>query len=496
MENISKKFPGVQALKNVDFTVHAGEVVILVGENGAGKSTLMKIIAGVYQNDTGDIYFEDEKVVFDNPAEAKERGISIVYQEQALVPDLTAIENIFIGEEETIFLHRSMFGFLNKKTMRKKAEKMIRDTFGMTIDLTCPVSELPLVERQIIEIIRAIIHDAKLLILDEPTAALEDSERAHLFDFINKLKKIGVGIIYCSHYIEECIEIGDRIVAVRDGEKAGECPKKDTSVSDVIEMMIGKQLTEQYPKSDSEIGREPIMTVRNLSLNKEYKDISFQLFPGEILGFGGLAGSGKSELARTLFGIKRSDVGTIIVDGEFTKKKYNPLFAMNSRIAFLPADRKTEGLFLDQPLTYNVSIVNLNKIADPWLKKKLEKELTTTYIEKINIKTPSPETTVRQLSGGNQQKVMIARWFCHEPKILIFEEPTRGIDVNAKVEVYKLIGEFVSQGGAVIIISTEVQELEGVCDRVLVMHNGTISAELKGDDISKEKITYHSVTSN
>ncbi len=245
MKNISKYFSGIEALKGVDFAVRRGEVVILVGENGAGKSTLMKIIAGVYKNDTGTILLEGEEVILENPAQAKQEGISIVYQEQALIPELNAIENIFIGEEETYLLDKSVFGVLNKASMKQKAEEMIRDTFEMEINLQVPVRQLSLAQRQIIEIIRAIIHDAKLLILDEPTASLEDTERDHLFSFINKVKKMGVGIIYCSHYIEECIEIGDRIVALRDGEKVGECSKEDASVSGIIEMMLGKEITEQ-----------------------------------------------------------------------------------------------------------------------------------------------------------------------------------------------------------------------------------------------------------
>jgi ribose transport system ATP-binding protein len=493
MEGVSKYFPGVTALDNVDFRVDAGEVVILVGENGAGKSTLMKVIAGVYKSDTGRMFLENEEVVFQNPAQAKNRGISIVYQEQALIPDLNAIENIFIGTEETKIFHRGIWGVLDKKSMRQKAERIIKDTFEMEMDLTSPVKYLPLVERQIIEIIRAIAHNVRILILDEPTAALEDFEREHLFRFIERIKKIGVGIIYCSHYIEECIEIGDRIVAIRDGKKAGEMLKQDASINKVIELMIGKKLNEQYPKTIVAFGEKPVLEVRDISLEKEYTGISFQLHPGEILGIGGLAGCGKSALARTLFGLHQPERGEIRINGH-PMARLDVSRHISQGLAFLPSDRKTEGLFLDRNVRYNISIANLPALQKPWIKPRLEKAMAEEYIRKIRIKTPSTETSVRQLSGGNQQKAMVARWLATKPDILIFEEPTRGIDVNAKVEVYKLIGEFVSNGGAVVLVSSEVQELEGICDRVIVMHNGRITSELTGGQISKEKITYYSVT--
>ena len=493
MEGISKYFPGVTALDNVDFRVEAGEVVILVGENGAGKSTMMKVIAGVYKSDTGRMFLEKEEVVFQNPAQAKNHGISIVYQEQALIPDLNAIENIFIGTEETKIFREGLWGVLDKKSMRRKAERIIKDTFEMEMDLTSPVKFLPMVERQIIEIIRAIVHNVRILILDEPTAALEDFERAHLFRFIERIKKIGVGIIYCSHYIEECIEIGDRIVAIRDGKKAGEMLKQDASINKVIELMIGKKLTEQYPKTIVAFGEKPVLEVQDIGLEKEYTGISFQLHPGEILGIGGLAGCGKSALARTLFGLYQQERGEIRIKGHIIPQ-LDVAEHISRGLAFLPSDRKTEGLFLDQNVRYNISIANLPAVQKPWIKPRLEKALVDEYIRKIRIKTPSAETSIRQLSGGNQQKAMVARWLATKPEMLIFEEPTRGIDVNAKVEVYKLIGEFVSQGGAVILVSSEVQELEGICDRVIVMHNGRITSELTGKQISKEKITYYSVT--
>lgn len=495
MRGISKFFPGVIALNSIDFSMIGGEVVILVGENGAGKSTLMKIIAGVHRHDEGTIFLEGKPVEFQNPAQAKSLGISVVYQEQALIPDLNAVENIFIGKEETYALSESVFAVLDRKTMYREAERVLRDTFEMTINLGCPVKELPLVERQIIEIVRAIIHNAKILILDEPTAALEDSERDHLFAFIKRIKSLGVGIIYCSHYIEECIEIGDRIIAIRDGRIAGELDKRNASINKVIKMMIGKSIAEQYPKQGVVSGESPVLRVNGISLTKNYDDIGFELYPGEILGIGGLAGCGKSAVARTLFGIYSPGKGSIILKDRCISGASTAEIVKNG-LAFLPSDRKNEGLFLDQSVRYNISIANMGAIEKPWIRRNLEDFLVHEYIDKINIKTPSVDTVVRQLSGGNQQKAMIARWISIRPDVMVFEEPTRGIDINAKVEVYKLIGEFVFGGGAIILVSSEVQELEGICDRVIVMHNGSISSVLKHNEITKEKITYYSVATD
>lgn len=494
MTDISKYFPGVTALDKVNFAVDRGEVVILVGENGAGKSTLMKIIAGVHKHDTGKILLEGKPVEFANPAQAKSAGVSIVYQEQALIPDLNAVENIFIAEEETLFLDNSIFGILDRSSMRHKAAKLLEEAFAVEIDLLKPVKDIALVEKQIVEIIRAIIHNARILILDEPTAALEESERDHLFRFINRIKELGVGIIYCSHYIEECIEIGDRIVAIRDGRNAGEVVKENASINKVIEMMIGKKISDQYPKQKVTIGSQPVLEVRGLSYQKEYRSVDFNLYPGEILGIGGLAGCGKSALARTLFGIHRPDEGEILLNRERVERT-GTASLIEQGVAFLPSDRKNEGLFLNQSLRYNISIANLKSVEKPFIRKRLEHGLAENYIGKISIKTPSSESVVRQLSGGNQQKAMIARWIATEPKIIIFEEPTRGIDVNAKVEVYRLIGDVVANGGAVVVVSSEVQELEGICDRAIVMHAGRISRELSGSELTKENITYYSITS-
>lgn len=496
MTGVSKRFPGVIALKKVNLSLSKGEVLVLVGENGAGKSTLMKIIAGVHLPDEGEVVIENKKVLFLTPGESQKHGIRIVYQEQALIPDFNAVENIFVNAEKTRFLHSSLFGVLHNKDMVYKATEIINKTFELDIDLKKPIKYLPLIQKQIVEIIRAIVNNAKILILDEPTAALEDNEKQHLFAFINTIKKTGVGVIYCSHYLEECLEIGDKIIVLRDGRKVGETKKEETTVAKIIELMIGKSIAEQYPKINVPVGETPILTVRKLYRKKEYSDISFDLHPGEILGIAGLAGSGKTSLARSLFGIEPWNAGTISIGEKSYEMPYTVLEAMKRGIAFLPSDRKNEGLFLNETVRYNITLANLGAVTEQWLRKKLEVLSAQEFIDALHIKTPSQNTAVGRLSGGNQQKVLLARWLFKNSTILIFDEPTRGIDVNAKVEVYKLMGDFVRKGGAIIMVSSEVTELEGICDRVLVMHNGRIAAELKSEELKKETITYHSVVSS
>jgi ribose transport system ATP-binding protein len=492
MRDITKRFTGVLALSHVDLELHRGEVLVLVGENGAGKSTLMKILAGAYQKDSGDIELQGQPTEIRNPSHAKELGISIVFQEQALMPDLDAIYNIFLGREITSALGNSYLGVLNRRAMVEKA-KTYFDAFASHINITVPIRELGLGQRQIIEIIRALTQNASILIMDEPTSALEDFERKQLFDFINKLRQTGVAIIYVSHHLEECLEIGDRVMVLRDGQKVGELDIKEASIDRIIQWMVGRTLTEQYPKEAVDISKSPILEARSLSHRRAFSDISFSVHRGEILGIGGLTGSGKSELARALFGAEKVVSGTIHLDGRPLPLHLSPQEAIRHGIAFLPADRKGEGLFLEHDIKYNITIANLGDVIQGWIRAAMENIVATDYVGKLSIKTPSIYQTARNLSGGNQQKVMLARWLFTQPKVLIFEEPTRGIDVNAKVEVYKLIGQFVKQGGAVILVSSELPELEGLCDRVIVMHSGSVSAELPRERLSQETIAYYSV---
>ena len=493
MTAVTKTFANVTALNNVGLRLVPGEVLILVGENGAGKSTLMKILAGAYPKDSGEIRIKGEIVDIHNRRSAMKLGISIVYQEQAMLPDLNALENIFIGSEITSAFGDSLLGTLDRKKMAARVNEYLQ-SFDTEIDITVPVRELSLGQRQIVEIIRGLIANINILILDEPTAALDKEERSHLFDFINTLKASGVGIIYCSHDLEECLEIGDRVMVLRDGEKVAELQTGEVSVDQVIELMIGKSLAEQYPKKKVSIGDEPLLQVERISHKKAFENISFSLYPGEILGLAGLAGCGKYEVGRAIFGAEKIESGAFLFNGSRLVDRHEPRHAIANGIAFLPADRKTDGLFLIQDLKFNTSIANLSGVIKGWISSRIETEVAREYIRKLKIKTPSENQIAKNLSGGNQQKVMLGRWLFNNSKLMIFEEPTRGIDVNAKVEVYNLMGDIVEAGNAVLIISSDLAELEGICDRTLVMRNGGIVQELTGSRIDQGQIAYYSVT--
>ena len=493
MTGITKHFPGVVALREVGLTLNQGEILILVGENGAGKSTLMKILAGVYRQDSGSIRLNGTSVELGTPHRAREEGISIVFQEQALIPDLDAIENIFIGSEKTGLFGDTLLGLIDRRNMAKLAASYLQ-AFSTHIDTRVPVRNLGMGQRQVIEIIRGLVQETSIFILDEPTAALEDAEREQLFDFLRKLKNSGVGIIFCSHHLEECLQIGDRIMILRDGNKVGDIVVADASIEKVIELMIGKSMTEQYPKRNVAIGQQPVLRAGGLTHKKAFKGVDLSLYEGEILGISGLVGSGKSELARAIFGAESLVAGSIEIGGNVLPKNFKPYHAVAAGIGFLPSDRKSEGLFLDHDVTYNISISNLKELIKGWIRHHSELKVAADYIASLRIKTPSSRQIAGNLSGGNQQKLMLARWLFSKPKLLIFEDPTRGIDVNAKVEVYNLIGDFIETGGAAIIVSSDLPELEGICDRVIVMRNGSIAADIPRDQISQQTIAYQCVT--
>lgn len=493
MSGITKHFPGVDALKEVDLTLKRNEILILVGENGAGKSTLMKILAGVYRQDSGLIRLNGSNVELGTPHRAREEGISIVFQEQALIPDLDAIENIYMGNEKTGLFGDTLLGCIDRRKMVKKAIAYLQ-AFSSQIDIKVPVRNLGMGQRQVIEIIRGLIQEASIFILDEPTAALEDREREQLFDFLRKLKASGVGIIFCSHHLEECLQIGDRFMVLRDGRKVGDIAVADASIERVIKLMIGKSMTEQYPKRNVAIRQEPVLRAEGLTHKRAFKQVDLSLYEGEILGISGLVGSGKSELARAIFGAESLVAGRTEIGGNVLPKNFKPYHAVAAGIGFLPSDRKSEGLFLDHDVTYNISISNLKELIRGWIRNHSELRIASDYISSLRIKTPSSRQIARNLSGGNQQKLMLARWLFSKPKLLIFEDPTRGIDVNAKVEVYNLIGDFIETGGAVIIVSSDLPELEGICDRVIVMRNGLIVADIPRDQISQQTIAYQCIT--
>lgn len=489
MKNMSMIFPGTKALDNVNFTINEGEVIGLVGENGAGKSTLMKILCGVHSQTHGDIYINGEKVKIHGTSHAQDLGITMIYQELSLFLDLNAVDNIFINRE--ISKVKTLYSKLNKDEMKKKAKEILKNNLSVEIDLDCPVEKLRLADRQLIEIARALCSNSKVIIMDEPTEALEIAEQEQLFEIINDLKKAGKSIVYVSHQLEQLLNVSDRVVILRDGKNVGNLTAKDTDVNKIIDLMIGSQISKQYPEKNQEIG-EVILKVENLFKKSFYNNISFELHRGEIIGLAGLAGAGKSELIRSIFGATKYDGGKIYISGnEVTIKE--PIKAIKNKIAFLGADRKTESLFLNQDVEWNLSIAALDSVTNVKIDKNKATEITNKYIKEISIKTPSSTQEISGLSGGNQQKVLLARWLMNEPDIILVEEPTRGIDVKAKAEVYKLLAEFVKMGKGVIVLSSESPELIGICNKIIVMYDGKIAATLNGDATDEKEIAYYTV---
>lgn len=490
MKNITKNFAGNKALDNVSVHMNEGEVVGLVGENGAGKSTLMKILNGVYPQTEGEIYVKGKKVNFKSTQMAHDAGINMIFQELSVFPDFNAVQNIFIGNElsgaKTTLLNK-----LDEKTMYEETEKLFREELGIQVNLTTPVRNLSLAERQMIEIGRCIHSKAAVIVMDEPTEPLEKAEQEQLFKIIRKLRDNNHTVIYISHQLGQLKAISDRIYILRDGQLVGEMVAKEASVNDIITSMIGGKAENQYPEKNKKFGK-PLLEVCGLSKNKEYKDVSFTVRSGEIVGLAGLNGSGKSAVIRTIYGATNPDAGEIRIHGE-KKNICTPAVAMKNKIGFLGAERKIDGLFADQTVEWNVTLPSLEKLHPYRLDMKEGFEVTNKYIEDLSIKTPSADFTIGQLSGGNQQKALVARWLYFDPDLILVEEPTRGIDVRAKAEIYKILSGFCKQGKAVIVMSSESPELMGICNRILVMYDGAIVAELDGDKTSEAEIAYYTV---
>lgn len=481
MENISKRYPGVLALDDVSFELGKGEVHCLLGENGAGKSTLMKILSGALKKDSGKILIEDNEANYKTPSEAQKLGIGIIYQDFKLIPELTAAGNIFLGSE----LLKNSFSFLDKKKMNELAHKALKE-LGEEIPANVPVNKLSVAQRQMIEIAKATQRNIRILAMDEPTASLTTSEIEKLFKVIRKLKSEGVGIIYISHRLEEIFEIGDRVTVLRDGRKINTSDIKDTNIKDLIKQMVGRELADEFPKHTAMIGEE-ILSLQNINCGK-LKDINLKLHKGEILGLAGLVGAGRSEVARVIFGADKVERGNIIFGGKEQKFK-SPKDAINSGIALLTEDRNLYGLFMERNIRENVSVSNLSPFMKGIFIDKLEeKKAVESYFDQLQIKAPSQETKVENLSGGNRQKVVLARWLHTNSKIIVFDEPTAGIDVGVKFEIYNLINKLVEQGIGVIVISSELPELIGICDRIIVMCEGRITGELEKKDFLQEKI--------
>ena len=484
MSHITKRFPGVLALSNVDFALRKGEVHALLGENGAGKSTLMKILSGVYQPDEGDIIFEGQSVSFANPLSAQSAGITIIHQEFNLFPELTVEENIFIGRE---FCKNNRWR-LDEKQQRQAAIDILQK-LNLNISPETLVADLTVAQQQMVEIAKAISVNAKILIMDEPTAALTETEIDSLFQVTRLLKEQGTGIVYISHRLEELALIADRATVMRDGQFIATVDYDAVKISDLIAMMVGRDLGNIYPRRGPLAQRNPVLEVSGLTRNGVLNNIDFTLYQGEILGFAGLMGAGRTELARAIFGADPIDGGTLKLNGKVTVIKDIP-DAIQQGISYLTEDRKKEGLALGLSVERNIMLGNYPEYSDRYgnVDSKRCQKTSEEQVKALRIKTPHLEQAALNLSGGNQQKIIIARWVCKDTDILIFDEPTRGIDVGAKLEIYELMNRLVAKGKSIIMISSELPEVLGMCDRILVMRNGRITGELASDDATQEKI--------
>ncbi|MFT9078450.1 sugar ABC transporter ATP-binding protein [Ethanoligenens sp.] len=483
MKNVNKYFPGVHALKDVNFDLKSGEVHALLGENGAGKSTLIKVLGGIYNIDEGEIYIQGEKRCIDSVQAAKNLGICIIHQELVLVPYLTVAENIFLGRE---FSDR--FRFLDKEKIFEEAQKLL-EKYGMDVSPKALVASLTIAQQQMIEIIKSITDSTKILVMDEPTSSLSEKEVQSMFATIRSLQKRGVGIIYISHRMSELFEISDRISILRDGQYIGTRVTKETNEDELVNMMVGRNLCSYYTRTYHDTTEDDIiLKVEHLSHKGVFHDVNFSVRKGEILGFSGLVGAGRSEVMRCVFGIDQYDEGDIFINGKKVVIK-NPNDAMAHGIALVPEDRKNEGLFLVESVRYNVSFRVMEQfIKGCTVNNKVESKIVDSYIKDLTIKTPSARQKVKNLSGGNQQKIVIAKWLATRPKVLILDEPTRGVDVVAKSEIYSIINELTAQGVAIIMVSSELPEIINMCDRVVIMSKGSVTGHLDKETLTQEKI--------
>lgn len=480
LKNVTKEYPGVLALDHMNLEVYPGEVHALMGENGAGKSTLIKVISGAIKPNGGTIVYDGKEYQSMTPALSKKLGIGVIYQEFNLVPDLSVAENIFLGQKLTSGLT------INRRLMNQKAAELM-ESFGINIDVTREVKTLTVAYQQLVEITKTISSDVKVLIMDEPSAPLTNREIDAMFGIVRKLKERGVAIIYISHRMEEIFTLADRITIMRDGKYVGTKMASEIDQAGLIKMMVGRTLDEQFPSVEKEIG-EVVLEVENLSTYALLKNVSLKVRKGEILGLAGLVGAGRTETARAIFGADPKSSGTVRIHGKEVQI-HREKDAIANGIALIPEDRKKHGVLLDMTIRDNVSFICVKKISKAgFVDRKADRDLSETYIKDLSIKTPSMEQLAKNLSGGNQQKVVLAKSLASSSDIIIFDEPTRGIDVGAKKEIYVLMNELAKRGMAIIMISSEMQELLGMSDRIMVMHEGEVMGELKKENATQEKI--------
>ena len=482
IEGIRKEFPGVVALDNVQFKLRRGTVHALMGENGAGKSTLMKIIAGIYTPDRGSIRLRGEEVKLGGPLDALERGIAMIHQELALMPYMTVAENIWIRREP-----RNLFGIIDHAEMAAKTQALF-DRLNIQIDPLAEVRFLTVAQRQMIEIAKAVSYESDVLIMDEPTSALTETEVEHLFKIIRDLRARGIGIVYITHKMNELFEIADEFSVFRDGTYVGTHASSVVTRDDIIRMMVGREITDMFPKEEAEIGA-PVLQVENLSVNGVFHDISFEVRAGEIFGLAGLVGSGRSNVAEALFGVRPATSGTIRINGREVQM-ISPAVAMREGMAFLTEDRKDTGCFLPLSVRENMQIAALQDqhVRAGIVDQKAVDARCAEMKDALRIKTPDLDERIENLSGGNQQKVLLARWLMTKPRILILDEPTRGIDVGAKSEIHRLISRLAKEGVAVVMISSELPEVLGMSDRIMVMHEGHMTGILERAEADQVKI--------
>ncbi|WP_373899363.1 sugar ABC transporter ATP-binding protein [Haloimpatiens sp. FM7315] len=488
MQNISKSFPGVKALDNVQLSAYGGEVLGLLGENGAGKSTLMKILSGVYKKDDGNIFVEGKETEISGIKDAESKGITIIHQELSVLPNLPVWENIFLGNEKFNKFSRR----IDKKLLKERSRYFL-EQIGCKISPDTLVRDISVGEMQMIEIAKALTKNATIIIMDEPTTALTDVETKNLFKVIRKLRDKGIAIIYISHRMEEIFDLCDRITILRDGKYVGDAMVKDVSNDDIISMLVGRKLEEQFPYKKVDTGKT-LLEVKNINYLERVKNVSLEVKEGEILGIAGLMGSGRTELFKAIFGAYKKDSGEVFVEGKKVHIK-TPKDAIKNGICYLSEDRKKEGLILGMSVGGNMTLANLKNYENSLkvIDKKKEREDIDKYIEKLSVKTPSKEQLIKNLSGGNQQKAILAKWIMLSPKVLIIDEPTRGIDVGAKKEIYDVLNELKKSGKAIIMISSDMPEVLGISDRIAVMHEGKITGELNREKANQEIIMKYAV---